>query len=181
MRHVAGFTLLEVLVALLVLALGLIGGTAMQLHAMRARHESALLSASARIAAAMAERMRANAGQVPSIYLGVDYDAHAGPVPAAPDNSCSDEPCDAAQIARLDIHELARQVHAALPAGRARICRDAQLYVAGRLRWECSGAADDPLVVKIGWRGRRPDGTPDGDGRRGALPGVAIAVAGARP
>ncbi|MBB3224137.1 type IV pilus modification protein PilV [Pseudoduganella umbonata] len=181
MRHVAGFTLLEVLIAVLVLALGLTGGAAMQLHAMRTRHESALLSASLQIAVAMADRMRANAGQVPAIYLGVDYDAHAGAMPEAPGNLCRAESCNATDIARLDIHELVRQVHAALPAGRARICRDAQPYAAGRLRWECSGGADDPVVVKIGWRGKRADGTPAGEGRRGALPGVAIAVAGVQP
>lgn len=181
MRHVAGFTLLEVLIAILVLALGLAGGIAMQLHAMRTRHESALLSASVQMGAAMADRIRANAGQVPGVYLGVDVGADAGPLPAAPDHPCRADPCDAAQIARLDVHEFARQVRAALPSGRARICRDAQPYVAGRLRWACSGAAGDPLVVKIGWRGRRPDGTPERDGARGALPGVAIVVAGATP
>ncbi|GGY57189.1 type IV pilus modification protein PilV [Pseudoduganella albidiflava] len=179
MRQVAGFTLLEVLIAVLVLALGLIGGTAMQLHAMRTRHESALLSASVQMATAMADRIRTNAGQIPAVYLGVDVGAHAGPVPAAPDNACRDQPCDAAQIARLDVYELSRQVRAALPAGRARVCRDAQPYVAGKLRWACSGAADDPVVVKIGWRGKRPDGTPEHDG--GTVPGVAIAVAGVRP
>ncbi|GGY17544.1 type IV pilus modification protein PilV [Massilia dura] len=181
MRHAAGFTLLEVLIALLVLALGLIGGTAMQLHAMRTRHESALLSAAVQIAAGMADRMRANAAQVPAVYLGVDYDAHANPVPVAPESTCRLGPCDPAGIARLDVHELGRQVRAALPAGRARICRDAQMYAGGRLRWTCTGGASDPVVVKIGWRGRRPDGTPERDGQGGRAPGVAVAVAGAWP
>lgn len=181
MRHAAGFTLLEVLVAVVVLALGLIGGTAMQLHAMRTRHESALLSASTQMAAAMADRMRANAAQLSAIYLAVDYDAHAQPVPRAPDNLCIVDACDAAQIARLDVFELERQVRAALPAGRARVCRDAQLYAAGRLRWECTGGAGDPVVIKIGWRGKRPDGTPEGDRAGRAAPGVAIFVAGVRP
>lgn len=111
----------------------------------------------------------------------MDYDAHAEPVPAAPDHACRDQPCDAAQVARLDVYELSRQVRATLPAGRARVCRDAQPYVAGRLRWACSGGPDDPVVVKIGWRGKRPDGTPERDGAGGAVPGVAIAVAGVRP
>ena len=179
MGRAAGFTLLEVLIAMLVLALGLVGGTAMQLHAMRTRHESALLSVAVQIAAGMAEHMRANAAQVPAVYLGVDYDAHANPVPAMPASFCRRDPCDPAQMARLDVHELARQVSAALPAGRARICRDAQLYANGRLRWDCTGGAQDPVVVKIGWRGRRPDGTPERDGQGGHGPGVAFALPGA--
>ncbi|WP_338758632.1 type IV pilus modification protein PilV [Massilia sp. METH4] len=174
MRHVAGFALMEVLVAVFVLALGLVGGMAMQLHAMRARHESALLSAALQIAVAMADRMRANAGQVPVFYLDVDYDAQAATGPAALDNPCTADSCNPAQVAQADIHELQRQVRTQLPAGRARVCRDAQLYEAGRMRWECSGAPGDPVVVKIGWRGKRADGTPE----RRETPGVAVTVAG---
>jgi len=179
MGRTAGFTLLEVLIAMLVLALGLVGGMAMGLHAMRTRHESALLSKAVQIAAGMAERMRANAAQVPTGYLGVDYDARLDPVPAVPAGLCRQDPCDPAGIARLDVYDLARQVRAALPGGRARVCRDAQLYANGRLRWDCTGGALDPVVVKIGWRGRRPDGTPERDGQGGHAPGVAIAVPGA--
>ena len=180
MRHAAGFTLVEVLVAVLVLAMGLIGGKAMQLHAMRTRHESALLSAALDIAGTMAERMRANAGQLPAHYLGVDYDAHREPAPVPPEKLCMAETCDPGELARLDIHDLERRVRAALPAGRARICRDAQPYAAGRLRWDCTGAPHDPVVVKIGWRGRRPDGTAEDDRGR-VVPGVAIAVESMQP
>jgi type IV pilus assembly protein PilV len=179
MCRMQGFTLLEVLIAVLVLALGLIGGTAMQLHAMRTRHESALLSSATRLAAGMADRIRANAAQLP-VYLAAQYDAHAEPVPQRPGMLCVDEACDAAQLAQLDVYELKRQVRATLPAGRARICRDAQTWAEGRLRWECSGDAAAPVVIKIGWRGRRPDGTPDDDGDGGA-PGAVIAVAGVAP
>ncbi|HEX8603780.1 MAG TPA: type IV pilus modification protein PilV [Pseudoduganella sp.] len=178
MGRAAGFTLLEVLIAMLVLALGLVGGIAMGLHAMRTRHESALLSAAVQIAAGMADRMRANAAQVPASYLGVDFDAHADPVPVPPVNLCRSEACDPARLARLDVYDLQRQVRAALPGGRARVCRDAQPYANGRLRWECTGGALDPVVIKIGWRGRRPDGTPERDGQGGHGPGVALAVPG---
>ncbi|QGZ43292.1 type IV pilus modification protein PilV [Pseudoduganella flava] len=174
-----GFTLLEVLIAVLVLAVGLIGGTAMQLHAMRARHESALLSTATRLAAGMAERIRANSAQLP-VYLAAQYDAHAEPVPSRPGALCLDAACDAGQLAQLDIYELKRQVRTALPAGRARICRDAQTWADGRLRWECSGEPAAPVVIKVGWRGKRPDGTPDGD-VDDPSPGAVIAVAGVAP
>jgi type IV pilus assembly protein PilV len=178
MSRAAGFTLIEILIAVLVLAVGLIGASAMQLHALRTRHESALLSAAVRIAAGMAERMRANAALVSTTYVGTDYDARAVPVPPAPGNQCLDTPCDAAQIAALDIHDLQRQVGTLLPGGRARICRDGQAWSGDRLRWACDGATGAPVVVKVGWRGRQPGGTPDPDLDE---PGVAVAVAGVAP
>ena len=176
MRRAAGFTLLEVLIALLVLACGLIGGTAMQLHAMRTRHESALLSSAVQIAATMADRIRANAARADAAYVGTDYDAYAEPAPALPPSLCQAEPCDRDRLARLDIYELKRQVRGSLPAGRARVCHDADAVDGGKLRWACSGSANAPIVVKIGWRGKNPDGTPQADGD-GFVAGVAIAVA----
>ncbi|GGC21774.1 type IV pilus modification protein PilV [Pseudoduganella buxea] len=181
MGRAAGFTLIEVLVAVLVLAVGLIGGTAMQLHAMRARHESALLSTAVQAATTMADRIRANAGQLGDVYLQLDYDAAAEPVPGAPPGQCLADACDASQLARLDVYELKRQVRAGLPAGRARVCRDAAMWQDGRLRWPCSGGPAAPVVVKIGWRGKNPDGTPQADADGGFVPGVAIAVAGVAP
>ena len=44
-----GSSLVEVLVSLLLLALGLLGASILQLHSLRARHESALLSAARRL------------------------------------------------------------------------------------------------------------------------------------
>jgi type IV pilus assembly protein PilV len=43
-RVVLGFTLLEVLIAVVVLALGIMGGVALQMAALRSRHQAALLS-----------------------------------------------------------------------------------------------------------------------------------------
>ena len=49
-----GFTLIEVLVAMLVLSLGLISGSAMQLTALRTRQQSALLSNAVQLASTVA-------------------------------------------------------------------------------------------------------------------------------
>ena len=181
MRAAAGFTLIEVLVAVLVLAVGLIGGTAMQLHAMRARHESALLSAAVQAAAAMADRIRANPAQAGAVYLAIDYDAAREPAPAAPPSLCLAAPCDRAELAAVDAYELKRLVRTSLPAGRVRVCRDDRTWQAGRLHWPCAGGTAAPVVVKIGWRGKNPDGTPQADAEDGFVPGVALAVAGVAP
>jgi len=176
----AGFTMLEVLVAMLVLAVGLLGGGAMQLAALRARHESLLLSGAVQLASGMAERMRANAGELDGVYLTLDYDAHAQPAPPPPARLCWDGGCDRAQLAQADLHDARQHVHGALPGGRIRICRDAAVWHGDGLRWQCSGGAGAPVVVKIGWRGKRPDGQADAPAREFA-PSVALALAGAAP
>lgn len=178
-RHGHGFTLPEVLVALLVMALGVLGAGAMQLTALRVRQESQWLTSSSRLAADFAARLRANAAQADAVYAGFEYDAQREPVPD-PAFACGAAPCDSAQLARADLAELKQQVAQALPTGRVRICRDRQMWQGGRLRWPCTGDAGAPLVIKIGWRGRLPDGRPDSAGDDYA-PGVALAIAGVAP
>ena len=178
-RRACGFTLVEVLVALLVLALGVIGGAAMQLTALRTRHQSALLSSAALLASGMAERMRMNAAQmqqddVANPYLGIDYDAGADVHPVAPAPMCfAPAACSSAQLARFDIYELKQQIQTSLPGGRLVICRDAGHEAPS---WSCSGAPGAPIVIKLGWRGKNPDGSPDG---AAPVPEVALALTGA--
>lgn len=170
-----GFTLLEVLLALLVLALGILGGAAMQLSALRTRHESALQAQAAALATALAERMRLNGHP---LYLSLNYDALAEPDPAPPEPLCyaAGASCGSAELAAFDLFELKVMVRDRLPAGRAVVCRDAAVWSGGQLRWACSGGAGAPLVVKVGWRGKNTDGTPQRDADGQYVPGVAIVV-----
>jgi type IV pilus assembly protein PilV len=180
-RLAKGFTLLEALVAVLVLAFGVLGASAMQLAALRARHESQLLSNAAQLASSMADRMRANPAEIGPVYLTLDYDAAIEPRPRAPDRQCWDGDCDNAAVALADLYDLKQQVAAQLPGGRVRICRDAGMWDSGRLRWPCGGGPAAPVVIKIGWRGRNPDGSPQKDDSGGYAPGVALAMAGGGP
>ncbi len=182
----AGYTIIEVLVAILVLALGLIGGAAMQLTALRTRHQSALLSHAVQLASGMADRMRLNAAQMRlddagNPYLNQHYDSAVDGEPAPPGQLClGASACDEAQLARFDLYELKQQLHRVLPGGRLAICRDTRLWDKGRkgYGWSCSGAADAPVVIKLGWRGKNPDGSPAIDVTREYTPGVVLALAG---
>ncbi|WP_028104062.1 type IV pilus modification protein PilV [Pseudoduganella violaceinigra] len=171
-RAAMGFTMVEVLVAVLLLAVGLVGALAMQAHAMRTRQESALLSEALQAAATLADHIRANAAQS-SAYLGFAFDAtQAGALSGAP--ACAATPCDAAALVRYQLDEFRRQLAASLPSARARVCRDAALAADGQLHWPCSGDAAAPLVIKIGWRSRTPGGASDAST---AMPGIALPVA----
>lgn len=174
-----GFTLLEILIAVLVLALGILGAVALQLGALRARHQSMLASHATQLAASLAERMRANPAQSVT-YLTLNYDALVDPSPSAPSALCHGGACNAAQLALVDLYDAQVLAKQNLPGGRVLICRDADLWAGGKLRWDCSGGASAPLVVKVGWRGKRPDGLPQVDAEGQYPPGVALLV-GASP
>lgn len=173
-----GFTLLEVLVAMFVLAVGVIGAAATQAAGARLRQQAALESEAVALASSLAARMRVNPAQMAlpdaaNPYLQLDYDA-AGGAPADPPLQCfGTTACDAAQLARFDIHELERGVHDAFPGGRIAVCRDAAVG-GGELDWSCTGASAAPVVVKIGWRQRAASGAMP----HAARPFVAMVVSG---
>lgn len=157
----AGFTLAEVLVALVVVAVGMVGAAGLQAHAARLGRDAAYLSAGTQWAASLAERMRANpvAMALPddgNPYLQLDYDAASGPpAPVAP--CYGDADCTPAQLAALDLSEAAQALADRLPGARVRVCRDAAPAEpgSGLLRWSCDAQAGAPLAIKLGWR----DGT----------------------
>lgn len=158
----AGFTLAEVLVALLVVALGIAGAAGLQARAARLDRDAARLSAGTQWAASLAERMRANpvAMALPddaNPYLQLDYDAASGPpAPAAP--CYADADCTPAQLAAFDLSDAAQSLAEHLPGARVRVCRDAAPSdpATGLPHWTCDGQAGAPLAIKLGWR--------DGDG-----------------
>lgn len=162
----AGFSLLEVLVALLLLALGIVCSAAMQIVAQRVSHQDQLLGQAQHLASALAERMRANAAvardsSAANPYL-FDYDAAGAEPPSAPPLQCFAAVCDGLQLAQFDRYEAQWQVFHRFPAGRVRICRDEHPVEAGRLRWDCAGGTLAPLVIKLGWQGKLADGRTAG-------------------
>lgn len=182
---VGGFTLIEVLVAVFVLAIGIVGAAGTQLAALRTRQQSALMSDAVQLASGLADSMRANVAQMrgggeANPYLQARYDAAAdgAPPPASP--MChANANCGSAQLANFDIYELKQALYAGFPGGRVVVCRDAQLWDASRaaLAWACAGTAGAPVVIKLGWRGKRHDGAAALDGAMEFAPSVAIVVA----
>lgn len=185
-RQAGGFTLIEVLVAVLVLAIGILGATAAQLTALRTRQGSAQLSRGVQLATTLAERMRANTVQMRlddarNPYLQLRYDAAADGAPAPLAACFGLARCSSAELAAADLHDIKRQLHTGFPRARATVCRDAAVWNASRsmLQWDCSGASVDPVVIKLGWHDRQAPDAP-----RVALvvaPLAAPAVAGGAP
>ena len=139
----AGFTLAEVLVALFVLAVGVVGATAAQTMAAKTRHESAMASAALQLAGALADRMAANPVQLALPDLDNVYLQEAG----AP-WVCTGV-CAPAQLGATERDDAVAAAARAFPGGQLRVCRD---MPATPLVWDCTAAPGAPLVVKIGWR-----------------------------
>jgi type IV pilus assembly protein PilV len=176
LRVRAGFTLVEVLVALLVVALGIAGAAGLQTLAVRAARDAAHLSDGTRLARSLAERMRANPralAQPDNPYLHLDYDAGSG-APTAPALCYADADCDADALARFDVFDVLDAVAAGFPGGRIRVCRDTgEPDATGVLPWTCDAEDGAPVVVKLGWRAQ-------GDAATGA-PKLMMPLAGAAP
>ncbi|AWL03854.1 type IV pilus modification protein PilV [Massilia oculi] len=161
-----GFTMIEVLVAMFVLAVGVVGASAAQLAAQRTRQHAALTSEAALLALSLTARMQANA-QVASLpdganpYLPLDYKALDASPPAGGAACFGAGSCDPLALGAFDLRETRLALHRGFPSGRIAVCRDGAPWDAdhGRYRWACSGDATAPVAIKIGWHG-----TQDGPG-----------------
>jgi type IV pilus assembly protein PilV len=187
LRLAGGFTLLEVLVAVFVLAVGILGASATQLAALRTRHQSSLMSNGVQLASGLADSMRANlepmrAGDGVNPYLQLHYDAATDGAPQPDGPQCMPGAgCSAAQLADAELYQFKHALHAGFPGGRVVVCRDSDVWDAARaaLRWTCGGAGPAPIVIKLGWHGKETDGGDARDGAGEFAPSVAIALPGA--
>lgn len=180
-----GFSLIEVLVSMFVLALGVIGAASMQLAALRTTQQSAFQTAALQLASEMADKMRANDSQMKQSgsanpFLMVDYKSDTDGEPTAPGKLCYADTCDGGELAEFDIYEWKKRIRATLPGGRVLICRDSAPWdsAAKGFTWSCAGGAESsaPLVIKLGWQGKNPDGSLIRDAAKLFPPSVALAV-----
>lgn len=112
-----GVGMLEVLIALLVLAVGVLGFAGLQMTALSKSDEANYRAAAVLIAQDAIERFELNPSER-NTYLTNGWTA--GTAGATPNGSCinPDEACSSAQMAAWDIAQLSWQAANLLPAGR---------------------------------------------------------------
>jgi type IV pilus assembly protein PilV len=128
-RHRQGFTLLEVLIALLILSIGLLGLAALQTVGMRSNQMAVMRTHVSHVAYEITDRMRAN----PVGVTNGDYDiAVTDPKPTSlPNPLCdarvpgTDAPCTTAEMATFDLNQWLTAILEGLPGGDAEITYDA--------------------------------------------------------
>jgi type IV pilus assembly protein PilV len=113
-RREDGFTLLEVLIAIVVFSFGLLGIAGMMTISVRNNHNGYLRSQANFLAENMLDRMRAN----PNALWNGFYAGTASPGTTACDTL---NPCNFQQLAQYDMEHWAQSVQLALPDGQGTI------------------------------------------------------------
>jgi type IV pilus assembly protein PilV len=124
---VGGFTLLEVLVALVVLSVGLLGLSGLQTSSLRNNHSAFLRSQATLVSSNIIDRMRANRASAMDGDYDIAYDA------SAPGVGCS-EGCSAPQVAQRDVWQWRAYV-ARLPAGESEVSVTSAGLAEIKVRW----------------------------------------------
>lgn len=138
----AGFSLLEVLVAMTVFSLGLAGLAALLLTSMMAAAEARRQSFAAMTAASLAEQIRLNPVALNQYLNPVEYVSR---ICMGSDN-CSPE-----QQADYDFRLWQIELAEAFKSARGLVCRDATPMDGSAGDDRCDDAG--PLVIKIFWNG----------------------------
>ena len=189
-----GFTLIEVLVALLVLSFGMLGLIGMQAFALKSNREAKFYSEGTNLAQELAEMMRGNnlvAIQTEALnnpYLSNTL--NTGTVTStclAVGNACA----TTKEVASAQMIEWRTRVRNALPGARLEICFDSEPYSdAGLPQWACTPSAaggNEVIVLKLGWSLRSTNsGATDEDAIIGAndissRPQIILPVTGGNP
>jgi len=136
-----GFTLLEVLVALVVLSVGMLGMAVLLVEGLQGSRSALEHTQAVNLASDIAERMRANRA------AGRAYDTADGTPDPRLDAACEDAagPCEAPSMAGNDLRRWLDAVARALPEGRGEIEIEPLAASAHRgtvtIRWAQAGAA----------------------------------------
>ena len=144
--------MIEVLVTVVILAVGLLGLAGMQGVSMRNNHSAYLRSQAVQLAYDMADRVRSNSEH------RSDFDGLSGA--AAPDCESTSK-CTAENLARNDIYKWEQEIAAILPAGDSIICLDSTPDDGTANDAALCDGSGTSYAVKIWWNDNRAgDGAP---------------------
>lgn len=147
----SGFTLLEVMIAIVVVAFGLLGLAGLQVFALKNNQSAAMRSAATVLASDMIDRMKANFQGV----IAAQYDkSNTGDYTTAVAGCNLTAGCTPTDLAQNDRFEWATRVAGALPGGVGIVCLDSTPDAPANptpAAPGCDGVGGTVYVVKIWW------------------------------
>lgn len=168
-----GFTLIEVLVAIVVFSFGMLGMVGLQAAAMQANRESRMQNQATALARELAEMMRGNkviavktaaADNPYLVELSVGALTIATPSYCLSVSNAADGCSSPAAVAAAQMTDWLARLDAALPGAQVSVCFDSAPYAStGMPQWTCnSTGANDIAFIKIGWTQGSTDRTQTG-------------------
>ena len=168
-------TLVEVLVALVIFALGMLGAGGLIMSSLR----SSQFSNNASVAISLARDYGELVQMIPpsvasSTTSGTNvFVIDTSTTATAPSAWCKAADCTTAQMITLNLWDWQQKVINSLPDGRAKVCQDMTPKDSdGLYKWDCDGAGT-MLVVKFGWHAKT-GAAGTGDDNLGAVGGGIV-------
>lgn len=160
----AGFTLVEILIAIVIFSIGLLGIAGLQVAGMRFTHGSQLRSIAVAQAETMADLMRANEFGVQAGFYNVKTE-----MPTAFDPDCGSLECTSAERATYDLKIWNTETDGSpvqandqvLPLGKGIVCRDSTPNDGTSDDWECDNLGN-VFAIKLEWQERTTGGNDVG-------------------
>lgn len=153
-KAISGFTLIEVLVAIVVLAIGLLGLAGLQPAILRNNHTAYLRSQATHLAYVMTDRMRANMqGVLRESYH--NRSATTDDCDDASDDSSAGKICSAAEMAGYDLADWNTALASDLPDGKGVVCRDGTPDDGTAASPACDGNGAS-YAIKVWWTEKVP-------------------------
>jgi type IV pilus assembly protein PilV len=138
-----GVGMVEVLIALLVVAIGVLGYAGMQLFALRGAEDAGSRTHATLIARDALERLLLNPGGAATYFGDGNWPGAAQVAGDAYPDTCMQAPCVPAALAAADIQQLSWMAANVLPAGMVMAMDDC-------------GGAPSPSCVVVSWQGVTP-------------------------
>jgi len=144
-RKSAGFSLLEVLIAVSILAVAMLGIAAMQLMSLKDNRDAYYRSQAVLLTQDMAERMRSNNTQLLA-YAGIDT------TNTYSQTRCS--PCTPTQIVNMDKYEWSQKIKTTtniaglIPTGKGTVTQSAGIYTI-EVSWQSEGATASTFSINL--------------------------------
>jgi len=154
LRHIQGFTLLEVLIAIIVIAFGFLAFAGMQLISLRNAHSGTYQTVATQLAREMADNLRAN-----KVGVGLGYydNPSVGGVRTQP--CWTSGGCNTQKMANMDLYLWDQKLATVLPLGAGHVCRTSHLNTGTPAAPDCTNSPGEPYAIKIWWDDSR-SGTP---------------------
>lgn len=159
-NRIRGFSLVEILVAIVVLSFGMLGMVGMQAYSLQSNRDARLQAQAASLARELAELVRSN--RVTAVKTGVDnpyLGTFSTPLAMTTPSYCLSSANAAtgcttpADVATAQMTEWLARVDDELPSARIAVCFDASPYDSNGLpQWGCNATgSDETIIIKIGW------------------------------